>query len=132
MFIICGGLSITTLLNAHQRSPSPGSKTAKAVRINAESPLIDGVLDDAIWQQAPSFTGFQQRDPYEGAAATEKTVFQVVYDDQALYFAVVCYDQEPDKIATRLGRRDSRLKSDRVSIHLDPYHDHHTGNQFSV
>jgi len=132
MFIICGGLSITTPLNAHQQSSEPGTKTATAVRINTESPVIDGVLNDATWQQAPSFTSFQQRGPHEGAAATEKTSFQVVYDDQALYFAIVCYDQEPDKIAIRLGRRDSRLKSDRVSIYLDPYHDHHTGNQFSV
>ena len=66
-------------------------------------------------------------DPDAGEAATERTEIHVVYDDEAIYFGVVCYDREPDKIAAPLARRDDYLAGDRLAIHLDPRHDHKTG-----
>ena len=122
---------ILTSLEAHQESLEP-PKSVTAVRIQQEPPAIDGVLDDDIWAEAPIYSGFLQRDPKQGEPATEKTSFQIAYDDEAVYFGVVCFDSDPDKISVRLGRRDSRLDSDRVSINLDPYHDHQTGYWFSV
>ena len=122
---------ILTSLDAHQESLGP-PKSVTAVRIQQEPPVIDGVLDDDIWAEAPIYGGFLQRDPKQGEPATEKTSFQIAYDDEAVYFGVVCFDSDPDKISVRLGRRDSRLDSDRVSINLDPYHDHQTGYWFSV
>ena len=81
-------------------------RTATAIRINSAPPQLDGVLDDEIWKSAPLHEGFHQRDPDEGKPATERTTFQIVYDDEAIYFAVMCYDSEPGKIVSRLVRRD--------------------------
>ncbi|MFQ6041683.1 MAG: DUF5916 domain-containing protein, partial [Candidatus Poribacteria bacterium] len=105
----------------------------QAVRVN-HPPKIDGVLDDAVWQEAPIATGFTQRDPNEGEPATEKTTFQVAYDDEALYVGVVCYDNEPGRIVSRLARRDHFIdrEVDRITVLLDPYHDHQTGYYFMV
>ena len=122
---------VPTDLEAHQESLDP-PKSATAIRIHQKPPKIDGVLDDNIWKEAPVFSGFLQGDPDQGKPGTEKTNFQVAYDDEAIYFGVVCYDSEPDKISVRLGRRDSRLDSDRISINIDPYHDHQTGYWLSV
>lgn len=102
-----------------------------AVRVNSNRPQIDGILDDEVWRDTPIATGFVQKDPNHGEPATEKTTVQVVYDNEALYIGVVCYD-EPDKIVSRLGRRDQELETDRVILSLDPRHDHQTGWTFSV
>ena len=94
----------------------PHHRAATAIRINSASPQLDGVLDDEIWKNAPLHEGFHQRDPDEGKPATQRTTFQIAYDDEAIYFAVMCYDSEPGKIVSRLVRRDEFVESDRVTL----------------
>ena len=45
----------------------PERKLAPSKRIQT-APVIDGVLDDAAWQDAPIISGFVQADPFEGMA----------------------------------------------------------------
>ncbi len=116
---------------AHE-APADSARTITAVRINLHAPQIDGLLNDAIWQIAPKSSGFRQREPDEGKPATERTTFQVVYDDEAIYFGFMCYDSAPDSIVAPLARKDRRLESDRISLDLDPFHDHRTGAFFVV
>ena len=104
----------------------------KAVRINPTPPKIDGFLNDEIWQNAPASFDFLQKEPNEGELPTETTTIKIVYDNEALYVGVMCYDSEPDKIVARLTRRDGWIESDRIRLNLDTYHDHQTGNWFSV
>jgi len=108
-------------------------KTMIAVRANTP-PKIDGVLDDEVWQHAQFTTGFTQREPNEGEPATEKTTVQIVYDDEAVYVGIMCYDSNPGKIAARLYRRDglNEGESDWACVYFDPHHDHQTGNFFLV
>ena len=53
--------------------------TVRAVRV-ATPPSIDGVLDEAIWQQIEPITGFRQRWPVDGAPASERTEVRIAYD----------------------------------------------------
>ena len=75
----------------------------RATRANPHPPVIDGFLNDEIWnsQNTDFARNFTQREPDEGKAATESTVVAVAYDDDAVYFAFWCYDSEPDRIAER-------------------------------
>ncbi len=107
-------------------------RTATAVRINSAPPQLDGVLDDAIWKTAPLHEGFTQQDPDEGKPSTERTTFQIVYDDEAIYFAVMCYDKEPEKIFSRLVRRDDYVTSDRIDVILDPHYSRQNAFWFTV
>jgi len=107
-------------------------RKATAIRANPSSPSIDGLLDDAVWQRAPVHEGFLQRDPDEGQPATERTTFQIVYDEEALYVGVRCYDRDPDGIVARLTRRDGETEADWVCVSLDPRLDHLTGAWFAV
>ena len=108
-------------------------RTATAIRIiGAAPPQLDGVLDDEIWKNAPLHEGFRQREPDEAKPATERITFQIAYDDEALYFAVMCYDSEPDKIVSRLVRRDTDIESDRVTISLAPHQNRVRGFWFTV
>jgi hypothetical protein len=62
-----------------------------AVRV-MESPRIDGVLDEAIWQSAAVISDFIQQQPAEGAPATERTEVRVVYNGSSLFIGVRAFD----------------------------------------
>jgi len=119
-------------LYANEPSKTHSENVIKAIRVNPHAPKIDGILDDAVWQHAPMSNDFIQKNPKEGNQPTEKTTVQIVYDDEALYVGVMCYDSKPDKIVAQLTRRDGWIESDCVNLVLDPYHDHQTGNRFQV
>jgi len=86
----------------------------------------------AKMREAPITTGLTQSDPNEGEPATEKTTVQIAYDDEAVYIGILAYDREPEKIVTRLYRRDAGGGGDCVDIYCNPHHDHQTGNYFLV
>ncbi|MEZ4588239.1 MAG: DUF5916 domain-containing protein [Gemmatimonadales bacterium] len=116
--------------NEHRRTP--GAAVATAVRALPAAPKVDGKLDDPVWQTAPRFGGFTQRDPHEGQAGTETTEFQVVYSNDALYIGVRAADSRPEQIAALLSRRDDWSPSDEITVMIDSYYDRRTGFSFTV
>src|SRR5690606_22761659 len=60
-----------------------------------ETITLDGVLDEAVWQQAVPATGFWQYAPLDRVPATEHTEVRVAQDDRAIYFGVICRDTNP-------------------------------------
>ena len=105
-------------------------KHLRAFHIAGESPKIDGHLDEESWLLADKIDDFVQQDPDNMAAAGERTVVQVAYDDRFLYVAARCYVRDPATISAGLGRRGSIPASDKIGIGLDPRHDHLTGYFF--
>ena len=98
----------------------------------SEHIVIDGILNEKIWQGTPSVDKFIQRDPVEGAAPTEKTEVYFAYDDNCLYIAARMFDDHPDSIINRLTRRDNYITSDALFIGFDPNHDKRSGYFFSI
>jgi len=86
-------------------------------------PVIDGVLDDSVWQQAPSETGFVTYHPDYGIDMVENTVVWYAYDRENLYFAFRCYDSQPDLIKSAVTARDRIRPDDWVCINLDTFND---------
>src|SRR5437773_8951779 len=113
---------------------SPLTAAPQQVRaVRAAQPLtIDGFLLEPMWRSAERVTGFLQRDPKEGEAASESTVVYIAYDDAALYIGARLYDSHPDSIVARLARRDQGTNSDRFTLYVDPYHDKRSGFYFGV
>lgn len=108
----------------------PARPTYAAVRA-ATPPAIDGDLSDAAWASAPEITGFTQRDPNEGKPATQQTRLRVVYDDDAIYFALFLEDD--GAVTPLLARRDSDLNNgDYFRISIDSQHDRKNGAAFVV
>ena len=93
---------------------------------------IDGRLDEPSWNDAPSHGRFTQRDPNEGAAATEPSEVKILYDDDALYVGARLADSRPEEIKALLGRRDADLSSDSFTVYLDSYNDKRTGFYFGI
>src|SRR3989441_4561652 len=102
-----------------------------AVRAS-EKIVVDGVLNDAVWMDAPAEWNFTQRDPVEGEKPSERTELRVAYDDTAIYFGVRLFDTEPQKVVRQLSRRDDQADADYFTLQLSPYHDRLTGAIFEV
>ena len=98
----------------------------------SQPPVIDGRLTEEAWSTAAGEAGFTQRDPDEGLPPTERTEVKVLYDDVALYVGVRLFDTQAPLIARRLSARDGDADADRLTIYLDPMHDHLTGAIFRV
>ncbi|HEX5576693.1 MAG TPA: carbohydrate binding family 9 domain-containing protein, partial [Gemmatimonadales bacterium] len=93
---------------------------------------LDGVLSENAWTTAQPVTDFTQREPVEGASATERTEVRILYDDDALYVGARLFDSRPDSVRAQLARRDRIASSDRFVIFLDCYHDRRTGFFFGI
>jgi hypothetical protein len=93
---------------------------------------VDGRLNEPAWIATAPATDFKQRDPDEGAPATEQTELRILYDERAVYVGVRLFDRDPSKVVARISRRDNQADADRFTLYLDPYHDHLTGVMFEV
>jgi Domain of unknown function (DUF5916) len=104
---------------------------------------VDGLLEEPSWAVAPPASNFRQRDPHEGAAATEDTVIRVLYDREALYVGVTALDRDPSAIVSRILRRDTLMGQggdnafqfagdDAVALVIDPFRDHRNAFLFAT
>ena len=101
-------------------------------RVVGEPPKIDGRSLDPAWDQVPWGGGnFRQRSPDAGAPASVQTNFKILYDDKNLYILFKNLDPEPDKIVSRMSRRDG-FEGDQVEVNIDSYSDKRTAFSFSA
>ncbi|HKW39831.1 MAG TPA: carbohydrate binding family 9 domain-containing protein, partial [Gemmatimonadales bacterium] len=94
---------------------------------------LDGRLDEPFWAIADSIDDFRQREPIEGAAATERTVVKVAHDAAALYILVRCEDSNVRAVRASQLRRDADLSSDdNVQLLIDSFHDRRSAFVFAT
>lgn len=86
-------------------------------------PVIDGKLDDAVWQSAVPTGTFDSFVPDFGKPMPQQTEAYMAYDANHLYFAFRCYDSEPKLIKASLSKRDKQFADDWVCINLDSFND---------
>ena len=99
----------------------------------AQPPLIDGNLDDAIWQRATRITEFVQQSPLEGQPATEDTEVYIAYDDEHLYFGLYAHYSQPSMMrANRVDRDQAFFGDDLISVYFDTFLDQQRAYVFSV
>jgi len=126
--------AILLAVSAHsQASDSIPRKKITIPRIT-EAPKIDGILDDAAWQDAPIATDFVERMPNNGKPIADslKTDVKIVYDNAGIYFGATLKDPEPDKIPKELTERDGIGNDDFFFILLNGYNDRQQSLQFIV
>ena len=87
-------------------------------------PVIDGKLDDAVWQQGALFKDFYQTDPGYNVQASFPTEVRMGYDAKTLYIGFHCYD-EPGKVRATIPKRDDvyGAADDSIRVFLDTYND---------
>ena len=100
-----------------QRSAYRTHDSKEQIRVNAK-------FAEPVWHDVDSITDFRQREPLEGAPATERTVVKIVRDAGRLYIGVRAYDSEVRRIRSVQLRRDADLSSDdNVTVLIDSYRD---------
>jgi len=120
-------ITLTILLSTYiQTAQSQNTQTVQKelIAIKTEQPpTIDGVLNDACWQDAPQATGFT--DERTEKPAKNQSVGRLVYTDKAIYVGLHLYDDIPDKIVARQTKDQTRFQGeDWVSFSLDTFHTH--------
>jgi len=84
------------------RVPDVAASVTAARVAPAARPVLDGRLDDPAWTVASPVGGLMQRDPQEGAPATERVDVRILYDAEALYIGARLFDSSPQAIIRRL------------------------------
>lgn len=92
---------------------------------------IDGSPDEPDWKNAAVATDFFWRWPNAGAVSKLKTEARILYDDDALYVSIHCFDN-PDSVASPLNKRDNLQNSDWAGILIDTYRDGQNALEFDV
>ncbi len=132
--LVALGVQASLGARPRQEASSPGAPrpTARAVRVH-RAPRLDGTLDDPLWQRARPLSGFRQREPFEGRAATLQTEVRIVYTRTAIYFGIRCRDSEPQGIvATELRRDMPQNLDDYFEISIDPTDQRRSAYVFQV
>ena len=93
-----------------------------ATRLN-EKIIVDGELNESIWQRTEAITEFIQKDPLQGTPASYLTEVRVLYDDEALYISATCYQPIEATRVQNLRRDFSDAENDFFGIAIDGFLD---------
>ncbi len=126
-------LFFTVLLDYAQ--PADGGTRKFTVKETLSQVKVDGVLDEAAWQDAVKIDLPYETYPGENTPAPVKTECLMTYSKSGLHIGFRCYDPEPGKIRAHLMDRDSGwtlLQDDHVMILIDSFNDERRCFEFRV
>ena len=89
-----------------------------------ETPIIiDGELDEDIWQQSDAADDFWQYFPSDSILAESNTEIKMAYDDRALYLGIICKSIGNNYIIPSLKRDFRAGGNDNITLIFDPFND---------
>ena len=132
------GAAIATPSTDTMRAPEPaavysGRERAldvRAVRADTNA-VIDGRMDEAVWQQAAILTGFTSYNPVDGRPAQDSTEVRLWYASDALYIGVRAW-APPGTVRATLAERDKISNDDWISVGFDTFNDRRRAFTFAV
>src|SRR6185437_2203872 len=108
------------------------SAAIRAARVDVP-PTRNGRVGGTFWATVDSIDDFRQREPREGAPATERTVVKVAHDAEAIYIVVRCDDSNMRGVRASQLRRDADLSSDdNVRLLIDSFDDRRSAFVFAT
>ncbi len=85
--------------------------------------VVDGILDESVWETAESAHDFQQYFPTDSVLASQKTDIKMLFDDTTLYIGIR-QNAEGNEYITPSLRRDYRAgNSDNITLLFDTFND---------
>jgi hypothetical protein len=122
--MVLAGLAPSVRAQTTSGAPSHKASVPFRVQRTTEPIRLDAALSESVWTNADSIVDFRQREPLEGAPATERTIVKVVRTADQLYIAVRAYDRDIANVRSAQLRRDADLSSDdNITILIDSYRD---------
>ena len=136
-----GAAAMTEVPAAPRTIRAPGVAPSMVVGRAPEVPVLDGLVNESIWDGADVASDFLQREPNEGQPASERTEVRILYDDENVYVGVIAYDSAPSSILAAELRRDALGgrsgggrggSDDTFTVLFDTFHDGRSAFQFTV
>ncbi|HEY9103941.1 carbohydrate binding family 9 domain-containing protein [Chitinimonas sp.] len=98
-----------------------------------EQIVLDGKLDEAVWQKVPRNSEFFEHTPNDLRPAMQGTAVRFAYDSRYLYVALEAKDPNPAEIREPFARRDKVVgDQDFFVFYLDPAGDSKSAQFFRV
>ncbi len=95
--------------------------------------IIDGRLDESVWQEVPHISNFTQRDLNYGEPITEHTEVAVIYNNNSLYLGIWCYQKDVSNIVAKYMEWDYNYRTDdNFRIMISPFNDNRNGFAFII
>lgn len=112
-----------------QAQTASRSITAKFI----DAPIIlDGILDEAQWQNAEIANDFWQYFPSDSIKEQQATEVRILYDDNILYVGVKAFATNKDYVVSTLKRDFGGTTNDNITLLFDTFNDGTTGYAFGV
>ena len=105
-----------------------GRLTTRAVRLDVPL-LIDGRLDEALYESVNPISDFIQNEPVNDTAATERTEVWISFDESNVYVSVRAHESQPERMVVNEMRRDSRniWQNENFAFMFDTFFDRRSG-----
>ncbi len=113
-----GKTDLATAVASRTEFTGPQFRPEITVPRTTDAVVVDGVLDDAVWQHAAAATGFSENFPVEHAEPPIGITALMAYDDEHLYVAYVIED-DPVHIRANFSERDQIWQDDYSGFILD-------------
>ncbi|TCI90198.1 DUF5916 domain-containing protein [Tenacibaculum sp. M341] len=94
---------------------------------------VDGKLNEITWQNAATFTNFNNFFPDDVGLAVNQTKVRVYHNGKSLFIAAEYYDKTPESKVSTLKRDnhgDVVVRSDAFGLILDPFNKENNGYYF--
>ena len=124
---------ILTLLLLFSSTLYSQKKAVEAKSIS-EKIVINGELDENIWNSAKVATDFVMLEPDNGVAIApeKKTDVRILYDNEAIYVSALIHDNQPHLILREMTQRDNFGTADHFGIYINGFNDGQQDFRFFV
>ncbi|MHB0998812.1 MAG: carbohydrate binding family 9 domain-containing protein [Armatimonadota bacterium] len=123
-------LTVLLVFPACCNADTPASSMIKAIMVDTP-PTLDGVLDDACWQNLQEYTGFV--DDSTMKLTDVQTTVKICHDKDNIYIAFHALHPDPSKLSALETKRNGSIgKDDNIRVHIDASHLHKTASFFAV
>jgi len=93
---------------------------------------LDGVLDEAVWNEADIATDFWQMFPTDSLRSTNETEVKLLYDDTYIYISAYAKGVGANFMVSSLKRDFSARSNDNVTVLFDTFRDGQNAFLFGV
>ena len=93
---------------------------------------LDGVLDEAVWNEADIATDFWQMFPTDSLRSTNETEVKLLYDDTYIYISAYAKGVDANFMVSSLKRDFSARSNDNVTVLFDTFRDGQNAFLFGV
>ncbi|MFP6806504.1 MAG: DUF5916 domain-containing protein [Pseudomonadales bacterium] len=132
VMVVMAGMFLSASISAEDLIVDLGPDEKIVVTRHDRDIKIDGILDEAIWQQLPAYDEFVVTEPDTMVKPPYRTRVKIFYTDKGIYVGINM-DQPQDTLIARLSGRDNReLNRDSINLTLDTSGEGRYGFWFGV